>query len=114
MKKTGTSNNRLFASKSRWADEEPIREELFSVERLEQYAAKLAAEQQVSDRPERGRLLLPRFEENNRQLSAAYRILAEAVGQGQGISPAAEWLVDNFHVVEEQIREIREDLPKSY
>src|SRR6266699_3584118 len=30
------------------------------------------------------------------------------------ISPAAEWLVDNFHIVEEQVREIREDLPKSY
>src|SRR6267143_186808 len=30
------------------------------------------------------------------------------------ISPAAEWLVDNFHIVEEQVREIREDLPKGY
>src|SRR5258708_1918626 len=107
MKKTGISNDKLFAATSRWIDEEPIREELFSVERLEQYAATLAAEHRVADRPERGRLLLPRFEENGRQLSAAYRILVDAVGQGQGISPAAEWLVDNFHVVEEQIREIR-------
>src|SRR5439155_15532239 len=30
------------------------------------------------------------------------------------ISPAAEWLVDNFHIVEEQVREIREDLPRGY
>jgi cyclic beta-1,2-glucan synthetase len=30
------------------------------------------------------------------------------------ITPAAEWLVDNFHVVEMQIREVRQDLPPGY
>ena len=95
-------------------NEEPIREELFSVERLEQYAATLAAEHQVSVRPQRRRLLLPRFEENGRRLISAYRTLAEAVFQEKEISPAAEWLVDNFHIVEQQLRQIREDLPKSY
>ena len=30
------------------------------------------------------------------------------------ITPAAEWLVDNFHIAEEQIREIRDDLPPGY
>ena len=44
--------------------EEPIRAELFSIERLEQYAATLAHEQQVSDQPTRGLSLLPRFEDN--------------------------------------------------
>ena len=82
--------------------------------RLEQYAPMLADEHQVSERPQRGRVLLPRFEENGRYLIAAYRKLTEAVFEGQGVSPAAEWLIDNFHVVEEQLREIRVDLPKSY
>jgi cyclic beta-1,2-glucan synthetase len=99
---------------SKWVDEEPIREELYSVERLEQYAIILAAEHQASEKPQRGRLLLPRFEENGRHLMAAYRTLVEGIRRGQGISPAAEWLVDNFHTVEEQLRQIREDLPKSY
>jgi cyclic beta-1,2-glucan synthetase len=95
-------------------DEEPIREELFSIERLEQYAAMLADEHQVSERPQRGQVLLPRFEENGRYLIVAYRKLTKAVFEGQGVSPAAEWLIDNFHVVEDQLREIRVDLPKSY
>ena len=30
------------------------------------------------------------------------------------ITPAAEWLVDNFHIVEEQLREIQDDLPAGY
>jgi cyclic beta-1,2-glucan synthetase len=106
--------NGYWSETSRVNDEEPIREELFSIERLEQYAAMLADEHQVSERPQRGQVLLPRFEENGRYLIEAYRKLTEAVFEGQGVSPAAEWLIDNFHVVEEQLREIRVDLPKSY
>jgi cyclic beta-1,2-glucan synthetase len=87
---------------------------LYSLERLEQYASLLAAEHQVSAGPRRGKPLLPRLEENSRKLIAAYRVLAEAVRHERSISPAAEWLVDNFHIVEEQLREIREDLPRSY
>jgi cyclic beta-1,2-glucan synthetase len=94
--------------------EDPIREELFSVERLEQYAAELAAEHSVSPNPGRGRRLLPRLEENGRKLIAVYRALAEAIRNERTVSPAAEWLVDNFHIIEEQLREIRRDLPKGY
>ena len=58
--------------------------------------------------------LLPRLEENGRKLIAAYKALTDSIRAEHVISPAAEWLVDNFHIVEEQVREIREDLPKSY
>src|SRR6187399_2825573 len=94
--------------------ETPIREELLSVERLEQYAATLAAEHKVAEKVRRVNLLLPRLEENSRKLIAAYKELAESIRQERTISPAAEWLVDNFHIVEEQVREIREDLPRGY
>src|SRR5436189_2956822 len=92
----------------------PIREELYSIERREQYAAALAAEHKIADRPQRVNLLLPRVEENSRKLIGAYKELAESIRQEHVISPAAEWLVDNFHIVEEQVREIREDLPRGY
>src|SRR6185503_306630 len=95
-------------------DELPIREELYSVERLEHYAAGLAAEHKISENTRRMNLLLPRLEENGRKLLAAYQALADSIREEHVISPAAEWLVDNFHIVEEQVREIREDLPKSY
>ena len=93
-------------------DEEPIREELYSVERLEQYAAALAVEHQVLAEPSRGRRLLPRLEENGRRLVSAYRTLVNAMRNERTTSPAAEWLVDNFHIVEEQLHAVREDLPK--
>jgi cyclic beta-1,2-glucan synthetase len=97
-----------------FGDEPPIREELYSIERLEQYALALAAEHQIAEKPERSNLLLPRLEENGQKLVAAYKELAESIRAEHVISPAAEWLVDNFHIVEEQVREIREDLPKGY
>ncbi len=95
-------------------EQEPIRGELYSVERLEQTASLLASEHKVVSGQTRGRTLLPRLEDNGRRLIAAYRALADAIRNERAISPAAEWLVDNFHIVEEQLREIREDLPKGY
>ncbi|MGI8734706.1 MAG: GH36-type glycosyl hydrolase domain-containing protein [Pyrinomonadaceae bacterium] len=94
-------------------DEQPIREELFSVERLEQYAQVLAREHRIVRKRGRARLL-PRVEDNGRRLVFAYQTLVEAIRAGHSLSPAAEWLVDNFHIIEEQLREIREDLPNSY
>lgn len=94
--------------------EDPLSEELYSIERLEQFATTLARDHKIADNPRRRGLLLARLEENGRKLLAAYHALAEAIRQERTISPAAEWLVDNFHIVEEQVREIREDLPKGY
>ncbi|MGH9928949.1 MAG: glucoamylase family protein, partial [Pyrinomonadaceae bacterium] len=102
-----------FGRASGYADQQPVRAEIYSVERLEQYALTLAAEHQTVTKKGRAQLL-PRLEDNGRKLVAAYRNLVEAIQNGRPISPAAEWLVDNFHIVEEQLREIREDLPKSY
>ncbi|MEP6704795.1 MAG: hypothetical protein ABJB34_08320, partial [Acidobacteriota bacterium] len=95
-------------------DNDPIREELFSVERLEQFAATLAADHKGVGLPKRFKKLRPRLEDNGAVLIAAYYSLTNAIREEQSISPAAEWLVDNFHIVEEQLREIAEDLPAGY
>ena len=58
--------------------------------------------------------LAPRLKDNSRVLLECYRTLAEAIRSERTVTPAAEWLVDNFHLVEEQLREIREDLPAGY
>ncbi len=61
-----------------------------------------------------GRSLAARLRENESVLLEAYRAIESAVGAGRAITPAAEWLLDNYHLVEEQIREIRDDLPPGY
>jgi len=97
-----------------WNSEQSIREELFSAERLEQHAESLAAAQPVAAESTSGRSLAVRLKENESVLLRAYRAIAGAVGEGRAITPAAEWLLDNYHLVEEQIREIRDDLPPGY
>jgi cyclic beta-1,2-glucan synthetase len=96
------------------ASDEPIRSELFSVERLEQHAETLAAAQPVTARDDPGRPMRARINENAKVLVDAYHSIARAMRKDRPITAAAEWLLDNFHVVEEQIREITDDLPPSY
>ena len=93
-------------------EEGPIRFELFSTERLEQHAVSLAKAQKVSSRKE-GQKLIPRVRENCRVLLDAYEAVANEVRLQHAITPAAEWLLDNFHVIEEQISNIHVDLPEN-
>ena len=97
-----------------WADTAAVREELFGIERLEQHARSLATAQLVSIHPPRVRSLHNRLRENAVDLLLAYRAGAAEVAAGRRVVPAAEWLLDNYHVVEAQVREIRTDLPPGY
>jgi len=94
--------------------DEPIRAEIFGPERLEQHAESLAAADRVTEKPSRGRDLLPRVRDNGRALLDAYRSSVEAAGAKREVTLAEEWFLDNFHVVDEQLREIRDHLPESY
>ena len=109
--------SRAFESVRRsppWDNHEPIREELFSVERLEEHARSLALAQIVSSKTTKGQPLARRLADNGAVLLEAYRAIVKAINEGRAITPAAEWLVDNYHLVEKQIREIRSDLPPGY
>ncbi|MBA3479449.1 MAG: glycosyl transferase, partial [Lautropia sp.] len=97
-----------------WIDKAPVREELFGVERLEQHARSLAAAQPVTSKPRPVLSLQARLDKNAAVLLAAYRASALELETGRSVVPAAEWLLDNYHLVEEQIREVREDLPPGY
>src|SRR3972149_11432684 len=95
--------------------EKPLRDELLSIERLEERAKALAARFTVDPNP-RGlsRSVLPRLEDNSRVLRAAYRILAEDVHEGEHITAAAEWLLDNFHLLASELRDVQQNLPRGY
>jgi cyclic beta-1,2-glucan synthetase len=97
-----------------WENEELLRAELFSIERMEQHAASLALAQQLPGRRVRARSLSARLRDNESVLLAAYRSTGAAARAGRPITPAAEWLLDNYHLVEAQIRQIHQDLPPGF
>ncbi|MDY0873698.1 GH36-type glycosyl hydrolase domain-containing protein [Dongia rigui] len=105
---------RTVSSYSPWDSDVPIREELFSVDRLEQHAETLAAAQTVSARAHRVPSLVRRLKANAATLLEAHQTIAKALDEGRFITPAAEWLVDNYHVVAAQVREVQTDLPNGY
>ena len=94
--------------------DEPIRAELFSPDRLESHAETLAAAQAVADERWPAADLPGRSRDNGEKLVGCYHLIAEAARQDRAITPAGEWLLDNFHVVEEQGRELDRGLTPRY
>ncbi|MCI0361485.1 MAG: cyclic beta 1-2 glucan synthetase, partial [Planctomycetaceae bacterium] len=84
------------------------------VEHLEQHARRLAAEMGAVRRDRGDPALFSDLEASGRVLREVHRELMAAVEQGEPVTADAEWLLDNFSVVEDQLREIREDLPRGY
>ena len=94
---------------------QPLRAELLSIERLEERAKALAASFTLARNPRRqASPFFARLDENARVLREAYRIFSDDVHRGAFIPPAAEWLLDNFHLIEGEIRDTRHDLPRQY
>ena len=94
----------------------PIRGELLGAEHLAERARTLAARQRLAPArrgPRRARLL-NRLQATRRILDSAYGRLAAASLQGTDIGPAGEWLLDNYHVVQEHVREVHDSLPRDY
>jgi cellobiose phosphorylase len=58
--------------------------------------------------------LLSRLADNENVIIDACNQLTEAIKAGRQVTPAAEWLLDNFYLIEEQIRTATRHLPKNY
>ena len=94
-------------------EQPPLRAELFSREQMAQHGKVLAGLHRLSARRAPNRLLT-RLAENEALLAAVRVLLTEAVNADRRITPAGEWLLDNFYLVEEQIRTARRHLPAGY
>ena len=94
-------------------DEPPLRAELLSTEQMELHGVRLAYAHRLALRraPDK---LLSRLAANEEVLTETYDLLTATVAEGHRITPAGEWLLDNFYLIEEQIRAARRHLPKGY
>jgi cyclic beta-1,2-glucan synthetase len=94
-------------------DQPPLRSELFSRAQMKQHGATLAGSHKLSVERASDRLLT-RLTENEEVLIEIRNLLADAVKVKRRITPAGEWLLDNFYLIEEQIRMAKRHLPKGY
>jgi len=94
-------------------EEAPLRSELFSADQMAQHGKALAVSHTLAS----GRapdLLLARLAANESALVGVCDLLTTAVMEKRRITPAGEWLLDNYYLIEEQIRTTKRHLPKAY
>ncbi len=92
----------------------PIRSELFGAERFAQHGRSLGLAQPAQRPAWGGSSFFPRLRSNVRVLQEAHAAIVAQSSQGEDISPASLWLMDNFHLIESQLLAIHEGLPRSY
>jgi cyclic beta-1,2-glucan synthetase len=92
----------------------PIRSELFGRERFAEHGRSLAQTHRARRAVLGARSFFPRVRGNLRMLARAHRYLGIQAGSGYDVSPAAEWILDNFNLIEVQLSEIQQGLPGTY
>ena len=105
---------RLWRDSTRKFEYEPaLRAELFSTEQMANHGTQLAREHILSPRSAADPLLA-RLSDNEALLVSSCETLTTATLSSRRVMPAAEWLLDNFYLIEEQIRIAQRHLPKGY
>ncbi|MEO6662114.1 MAG: glucoamylase family protein [Rubrivivax sp.] len=92
----------------------PIRSEIFGSTRFKQHGRSLGQAHAAQWQARGADAFFPRIEENIRVLREAQHYIAIQAHTGRHISPAGEWLLDNFYVVVAQLKEIHDGLPRRY
>ena len=101
-------------SAERGEPQAPIRSEIFGLQRFAQHGRSLGASHHIQTGRPSTAVFFPRLRDNVATLRLAQRYIAEQAATGYDLSPAAEWLLDNFHLVEAQLKEVRDGLPARY
>ncbi|HEY8175841.1 MAG TPA: hypothetical protein VIF32_09125, partial [Gemmatimonadaceae bacterium] len=93
----------------------PIRGELLGADQLAERARTVAKGERLraGRRLWRAAPLLARLNQTKKILDAAHLRLTSVADQSD-VGPAGEWFLDNYHVVQEHVREVRASLPRSY
>jgi cyclic beta-1,2-glucan synthetase len=100
-------------STRKYAYEAPLRAELYSSDQMELRGKAVAKSHKLltGKAPDQ---LLKRLADNERILLEVRDLLAETIKTNRRVTPAGEWLLDNFYLIEEQIILAKKHFPKGY
>jgi cellobiose phosphorylase len=113
LKRLRAFRRRRTAARTKPEQEPALRSELFSADQMERHGQTLAGQHRLSPHLS-ANLLLARLDDNEEVLIHACERLTAATRHRRRITPAGEWLLDNFYLIEEQVRIARRHLPKGY
>ena len=105
---------------TRWAEglyqlsvsEPPLRGAIFTIEQLEVHARALAGSHQIGHR-QGGDQLIKRLNNSERVIARCHDMMSRTHAAGRHLAPAAEWLLDNHYLIEEQVFLTRKHFPRA-
>ncbi|MDT8992608.1 glucoamylase family protein [Curvibacter sp. APW13] len=92
----------------------PIRSEIFGKQRFSQHGHSLGLTHRVTKFAKTSETFAPRLRINISRLRSSYEYISAQASAGYDISPAAEWLIENFHLLEAQFKEVSDGIPRRY
>ena len=78
---------------------------------LEKHLEKIASGHNTTSKSQKDTYPVPQLIENFKTIEEVYSILNEHLKLGINIHPAGEWLLDNFYIIEETVKQIQKELP---
>jgi cyclic beta-1,2-glucan synthetase len=94
--------------------DEPIRAEVYGPERLAECARGLAAAHELTVDSRAVRPFMQRFRQNERVLQHAHWHFSAEARRNRPLPPSADWLLDNYHVVQNNLVQVKHDLSRNY
>lgn len=87
-----------------------INDVLLKKEELLNHGFLLAKRHRLESKMRTTKVLARRMDNNYHNIFKIYKELNELAKNGGDLSPASEWLLDNFYKIEEQVKEVRQNL----
>lgn len=78
---------------------------------LEKHMENIAIIHSIKEKSDKDTYPVPRLIENYEVIKAVYNLLNQNLKQDISIHPAGEWLLDNFYIIEQSVKQIKKDLP---
>ncbi len=78
---------------------------------LEKHLEKIALSHNTTSKSQKDTYPVPQLLENFKTIEEVYNLLNEHLKLGINIHPAGEWILDNFYIIEETVKQIKKELP---
>jgi cyclic beta-1,2-glucan synthetase len=89
-----------------------VKDTMLAPEEMHRHAIEMARNHQVGKSARSLHWLVRRLNDNYGLISGVYTSLNNDVAEAFPTAPASEWLLDNFYIIEEQVKLIRRNLTK--
>ena len=83
---------------------------LLDKKQLEKYMEKLAFDHNLKSESDERTYPIPNLTKDFEYITMVYNLLNEHIKLGIDIHPAGEWLLDNYYIIEERVKQIKDEL----